>query len=161
MRHKKKKNKINRTRAHTKSTFHSIASSVIKHQRITTTVAKAKKTKPLVDKLITLGKKGDVHSRRRAANILEDKKVLKSLFEEIAPRFEDREGGYTRVIRRGYRKGDSAPLAIIELVGAPAEEKTKEDQSKEKEEKPPEEESEEEKKGFVEGLRGLFSKKDE
>lgn len=161
MRHKKKKNKINRTRAHTKSTFYSIASAVIKHERITTTFAKAKKVKPLVDKLITLGKKDDVHSRRKASNILEDKKVLKSLFEEIAPRFKERKGGYSRVIRRGYRKGDSAPLAILELVGTPKEEPKKVKTQKEKGKPPEEETEEEEKKGFVEGLRGLFRKKNE
>jgi len=167
MRHRKKRNKLNRSRAHTKATLASLANSVIKNESITTTITKAKKTKPVVDKLITLGKKGDLHSRRIASKIVQDKEILKILFDQVASRFKKRNGGYTRVIRKGQRAGDDATMAILELVnkkGKVTKKKTEKPskktitKEKKKEEKVPEEERRE-KKGFVGGLRDLFKKK--
>lgn len=167
MRHKKKKNKLNRSVSHTKSTFRSIANAVIEHERITTTLPKARKAKPMVEKLISLGKKGDLHSRQMAAKLVQDKKLLRSLFHRIGPRFKNRPGGYTRIIRIGNRIGDNAPLAILELVEK--EKIPKKKVTKLSKKIPPEkiEERKErrskkikkEKKSFVGGLRDLFKKK--
>ncbi len=166
MRHRKKKNKINRSRTHTKATFISIASSVIENERIVTTLSRAKKTRPIVDKLITLGKKNNLSAVRTASKIIPDKNLLKILFDEVAPRFKKRSGGYTRIVKSGYRNGDNAAMAILELVEKkekvvkPKDKKSKSkpDIKEEKDKEKKEEKKEEDKKGFVGGLRGFFKK---
>lgn len=96
--------------------LHGLASQLIIHERIRTTETKAKRLRPVAERLVTLGKEGSVHSRRRALSLIEDREVIHKLFAEVAPRFADREGGYTRVLKLGPRQGDAAPMAIIEFV---------------------------------------------
>lgn len=117
MRHRKKKGKLGRTSAHREAALANLAVAFILNGRITTTLAKAKALKPVVERLITLGKKqGDISARRRATVILRDKAAVKRLFEEVAGQFEDRNGGYTRIMHLDPRTGDGAPMAILELV---------------------------------------------
>jgi large subunit ribosomal protein L17 len=116
MRHMKSGRKLNRTQSHRKALFANMATSLIKHEQIVTTLPKAKELRRVTDKLITLGKKGDLHSRRRAASQLRDERMAKKLFDELGPRYKDRPGGYTRVLKAGFRQGDCAPMAVIELV---------------------------------------------
>jgi large subunit ribosomal protein L17 len=116
MRHMKSGRKLNRTQSHRKALFANMATSLIKHEQIVTTLPKAKELRRVTDKLITMGKKGDLHSRRRAASQLRDERMAKKLFDELGPRYKDRPGGYTRVLKAGYRQGDCAPMAVIELV---------------------------------------------
>lgn len=117
MRHLKSGRKLGRTASHRKALLANLAASVLEHKSIVTTTPKAKEARGVVDRLITFAKKGDLASRRQVLKTVRDKKLVKELFEEIAPRYEGRNGGYTRVIKLGYRKGDSAPLAVFELVG--------------------------------------------
>ncbi len=116
MRHRLKGRKLNRSSAHRKAMFANMAVSLLKHEQIKTTLPKAKELRPIVDKLITLGKRGSLHARRQALSQLPDDDVVAKLFEDLAERYEDRAGGYTRVLKAGFRYGDSAPMAIIELV---------------------------------------------
>lgn len=116
MRHSSGYRRLNRTSEHRKAMFANMAGSLIEHEQIKTTLPKAKELRSIVDKLITLGKRGDLHSRRRAASKLKQDHHVKKLFEELAPRYMKRNGGYTRVLKAGFRYGDSAPMAIIELV---------------------------------------------
>lgn len=116
MRHRKKGKKLGRNTAHRRALFANMAAAVIKHEQITTTLAKAKELRAVVDKLITLGKRGDLHARRQAAAVLYDEDMVKKLFDVLGPRYAKRAGGYTRVIRAGFRYGDSAPIAVFELV---------------------------------------------
>jgi large subunit ribosomal protein L17 len=116
MRHMKSGRKLNRTQSHRKALFANMATSLIKHEQIVTTLPKAKELRRVTDKLITMGKKGDLHSRRRAAAQLRDERMAKKLFDELGPRYKDRPGGYTRVLKAGFRQGDCAPMAVIELV---------------------------------------------
>ena len=117
MRHSKQKGKLNRDKAHRKALMRNLCREVIDHERITTSQAKAKAVKPQLEKLITLGKRGDLHARRQALSELgQDKFLVHKLFEEIAPRYEGRPGGYTRILKLGPRHGDNAPMARIELV---------------------------------------------
>ena len=116
MRHRISGRKLNRTREHRKAMFSNMAVALIKHEQITTTLPKAKDLRPIVEKLITLGKRGQIHDRRRAFSMLRDDAVTAKLFDTLAKRFADRNGGYTRVLKAGYRHGDSAPMAVIELV---------------------------------------------
>ena len=116
MKHRLKGKKLNRTSSHRKALLKNLSQALIKHEQIMTTLIKAKTLKPFVDKLITIGKKGDLHSRRLAITKLGDKKLVSKLFDVIAKRFENRNGGYSRVIKAGFRYGDSSPMAIIELV---------------------------------------------
>ena len=116
MKHKIKGKKLNRTSSHRKALFKNMAQAIIKHEQIITTLPKAKTMKPIVDKLITLAKKGSLHARRQAFSKLRDDKMVKKLFETLALRYADRAGGYTRVLKAGYRYGDSAAMAVIELV---------------------------------------------
>lgn len=111
-----KRNKLGRTSAHRRALFRSLVTSLILNGRIETTEAKAKAVRPFVDKMITLGKRGDLHARRQAAAFLMQPKAVQKLFDEVAPRYQDRNGGYTRVLKLGPRQGDAAPLSIIELV---------------------------------------------
>ena len=116
MRHKMGHRKLNRTSSHRKAMFANMSAALIKHEQIRTTVAKAKELRPIVEKLITLGKKGNLHARRFAIARLAPDANIEKLFGEIATRYESRSGGYTRIIKDGNRHGDSAPMAYIELV---------------------------------------------
>jgi large subunit ribosomal protein L17 len=116
MRHRLSGRKLNRTSAHRKAMFANMAAALIKHEQITTTLLKAKDLRAVVDRLITLGKKGNLHARRRALAVLRDRKLTDKLFTTLAERYAERPGGYTRVLRAGFRYGDSAPMAVIELV---------------------------------------------
>ena len=116
MRHRQAGRKLNRTSSHRKSLFKNMSQALIKHEQIVTTLPKAKELKSVVEKLITLGKNGSMHCRRLAFNQLRDKETVSKLFDTIATRYADRKGGYTRVLKAGFRYGDSAPMAVIELV---------------------------------------------
>lgn len=116
MRHRISGRKLNRTREHRKAMFSNMAVALIKHEQITTTLPKAKELRPIVEKLITLGKRGRLHDRRRAHAILRDDATTSKLFDALADRYVDRNGGYTRVLKAGYRYGDTAPMAVIEFV---------------------------------------------
>ena len=127
MRHGVAGRKLGRTTSHRKATFANMATALIVHEQIRTTLPKAKELRPVVEKLITLGKRGDLHARRQAIAEMRDVDMVKKLFEVIGPRYKDRNGGYTRVLKAGYRHGDSAPVAVIELVDRDVEAKGKED----------------------------------
>jgi large subunit ribosomal protein L17 len=116
MRHAKSGRKFNRTASHRKAMFANMAVALIKHEQIKTTLPKAKDLRGVVDRLITLGKRGDLHARRQALSVLRDSTIAAKLFKELAERYKDRPGGYTRVIKAGFRYGDMAPMAVIELV---------------------------------------------
>jgi large subunit ribosomal protein L17 len=116
MRHRKGPRKLNRTSSHRKAMFANMASALIKHEQIVTTLPKAKELRSVVDKLITLGKRGDLHARRQALSVIKDRDLVSKLFSTLAERYAERPGGYTRVLKAGFRYGDSAPMAIIELV---------------------------------------------
>ena len=116
MKHKIKGKKLNRTSSHRKALFKNMAQAIIKHEQIITTLPKAKTMKPIVDKLITLAKKGSLHARRQAFSKLRDDKMVTKLFGTLASRYAERTGGYTRVLKAGFRYGDSAAMAVIELV---------------------------------------------
>ena len=116
MRHLKSKRKLNKTSSHRKAMLANMAVALIKHEQIQTTLPKAKELSPFVDKLITLGKKGDLASRKKASSILPEKQWTSKIFDELSERYKERDGGYTRVLKAGFRYGDSAPLAVIELV---------------------------------------------
>lgn len=117
MRHRKDTKKLGRTKSHRKAMLSNQVASLIRHKRIRTTVAKAKVTRRWADRMITFGKKGDVAARRHVYRFIPKRDVIKILFDEVAPAFENRNGGYTRVIKLGNRQGDGAELAILELVG--------------------------------------------
>ena len=116
MRHLKSKRKLNKTSSHRKAMLGNMAVALIKHEQIQTTLPKAKELSPFVDKLITLGKKGDLASRKKAYSILPEKQWTSKIFDELSERYKERDGGYTRVLKAGLRYGDSAPMAVIELV---------------------------------------------
>lgn len=116
MRHRKSGRKLNRTSSHRKAMFKNMAQALIKHEQIMTTLPKAKELRGVVDKLVTLGKKGGLANRRLALSRLQDEAMVEKLFSEIAERYKERPGGYTRVLKAGFRKGDAAPMAVIELV---------------------------------------------
>lgn len=116
MRHGKAGRKLNRTSSHRKAMFANMAASLIEHEQITTTVPKAKEIRPFVEKLVTLGKKGDLSSRRLAVARTRDEEAVRKLFATLAPRYADRNGGYIRIMRAGFRYGDNAPMAVVEFV---------------------------------------------
>lgn len=116
MRHGMSGRKFNRTSSHRRAMFANMAAALITHEQIKTTLPKAKDLRPVVEKLITLGKKGGLHNRRQAYAMLRDDVVVAKLFDGIADRYKDRSGGYTRVLKAGFRYGDAAPMAMIELV---------------------------------------------
>lgn len=116
MRHGFKRRKLNRTASHRKAMFANMANALIKHEQIKTTLPKAKELKPIMDKLITLSKKGGLHRRRQAFSKLRDDAMVAKLFDTLAERYAERPGGYTRVLKAGFRHGDAAPMAFIELV---------------------------------------------
>ena len=119
MRHLKDHRKLGRTASHRKAMFRNMVTSIIQYERIETTLPKAKELRRYADRMITLGKKGTLHARRHALRYVQDPKAVQKLFAELATRFQDRAGGYTRIYHIGYRQGDNAPMAIIEYLGAP------------------------------------------
>jgi len=116
MRHKKSGRKLNRTSSHRISLMRNMVTSLLKHEQISTTLPKAKELRPIVEKIITLGKNDTLNNRRRVYAYVRDDKVVRKLFEVIGPRYKERPGGYTRVIKAGFRYGDAAPLGVIELI---------------------------------------------
>lgn len=123
MYHGKAGRKLGRTSSHKEAMFRNMVTSVIKHERIRTTDTKAKEIRKIAEKMITLGKRGDLHARRQALAFVRDKDMVKKLFGELADRYRERNGGYTRIIKTGYRVGDNAPISILELI---SDEKKKE-----------------------------------
>lgn len=116
MRHRKSGRKLNRTASHRKAMFANMAASLIEHEQIVTTLPKAKEIRPVVEKLVTLGKRGDLHARRQAISKIKDVEMVRKLFDTIATRYADRNGGYIRIMKAGFRKGDNAPMAVVEFV---------------------------------------------
>ncbi len=116
MRHGNSGRKLNRTSAHRKAMFANMAVALLKHEQIKTTLPKAKDLRRVVDRLISLGKRGDLHARRQAMSVLRDRTITAKLFADLAERYKDRPGGYTRVLKAGFRYGDMAPMGVIELV---------------------------------------------
>ncbi len=116
MRHRLAGRKLNRTKSHRRALFANMAVALLTHEQIKTTLPKAKDLRRIADKMITLGKRGDLHARRQALAELRDEAAVKKLFEVLGPRYADRPGGYTRVLKAGFRHGDAAPMAVIELV---------------------------------------------
>ncbi len=108
--------KLNRTKAQRRALMRGLVTAVLEHEQVETTEAKAKAARPLVEKMITLGKRGDLHSRRRVASYVNDDSVVKKVFDVLAERYADRPGGYTRVLKKGPRRGDGSPMVIVELV---------------------------------------------
>ena len=135
MRHRKKGRKLNRTAEHRKAMFKNMATALLTHEQIVTTLPKAKELRSVVDKLITLGKRGDLHARRQAASQLQtgtgsQGEVVSKLFGALADRYKERPGGYTRVLKAGFRYGDNAPMAVIELVDRDPDAKGKADRER-------------------------------
>ena len=116
MRHRQTGRKLNRTSSHRKSLFKNMSQALIKHEQIVTTLPKAKELRPFIEKVVTLGKKGDLSARRKTMSILQDEKMTKKIFDTLANRYSDRSGGYTRIIKLGNRFGDNAPTAVIEFI---------------------------------------------
>jgi large subunit ribosomal protein L17 len=132
MRHLNSGHKLGRQPAHRRATLRNLVTNVIERERITTTLRRAKETRPLVEQMITLGKRDTLHARRQAAAYLMTPAATKKLFQDIAPRFADRPGGYTRIIHAGFRIGDGADLAILELIGSKLKKKVKKERGGEK-----------------------------
>lgn len=132
MRHLNSGAKLGRQPAHRRATLRNLVTNVIEKERITTTVRRAKAARPLVERIITLGKRDSLHTRRQAASYLLTAVATKKLFDDIAPRFADRAGGYTRIIHAGFRIGDGAQLAILELLGSKLKKKEKKEKQKAK-----------------------------
>jgi len=130
MRHRKSGRKLNRTSSHRKAMFANMAAALIRHEQIVTTLPKAKELKPFVEKLVTLAKKGDLAARRMAISKVRDQAMVRKLFDTIGPRYDDRNGGYTRVLKAGFRYGDSAPVAVIEFVDRDEDAKGAEDRAR-------------------------------
>ncbi|HRJ69164.1 MAG TPA: 50S ribosomal protein L17 [Beijerinckiaceae bacterium] len=127
MRHGNKGRRFNRMASHRKAMFANLAQALITHEQIVTTLPKAKDLRPVVEKLVTLGKRGDLHARRQAIAQIRDADVVKKLFDVLGPRYKERNGGYTRVLKAGFRYGDNAPLAVIEFVDRDVDAKGKAD----------------------------------
>jgi large subunit ribosomal protein L17 len=130
MRHRNSGRKLGRTASHRKAMFANMAAALIRHEQIVTTLPKAKELRPVVEKLVTLAKRGDLHARRQAISELRDLGSVKKLFETIGPRYKARAGGYTRVLKAGYRFGDSAAVAVIEFVERDPEARGAEDRAR-------------------------------
>uniref|UniRef100_A0A832DEN4 Large ribosomal subunit protein bL17 n=1 Tax=Ignavibacterium album TaxID=591197 RepID=A0A832DEN4_9BACT len=150
MRHRVKGRKLKRTASHRTATLRSLATSVLKHKRIKTTLAKAKEARTFVEKLITKAKRNDLHSKRLIASEIKDKEVIKELFSEIVPKIGERPGGYTRVIKLGHRDGDAAQMAILELVDYNEVANKKAEERKEKREQKAQEKAAEKQKAAEE-----------
>jgi large subunit ribosomal protein L17 len=116
MYHGRAKRRFNRTAEHRKAMFANMCQAIIKHEQITTTLPKAKDLRPVIEKLVTLGKRGDLHARRQAIAQIKDVVMVRKLFDILGPRYKERNGGYTRVMKAGFRFGDNAPMAVIEFV---------------------------------------------
>jgi large subunit ribosomal protein L17 len=116
MRHGNAHRKLNRTAEHRRAMFANMCVALIKHEQITTTLPKAKELRPIVEKLVTLGKRGGLHARRQAIAQIHDVVIVRKLFDVLAPRYKERQGGYTRIMKAGFRFGDNAPLGVIEFV---------------------------------------------
>jgi large subunit ribosomal protein L17 len=125
MYHGRAKRRFNRTHEHRKAMFANLSQALIKHEQIVTTLPKAKDLRPVVEKLVTLGKRGDLHARRQAIAQIKDVDLVKKLFDVLGPRYKDRNGGYTRVLKAGFRYGDNAAMAVIEFVDRDEEAKGK------------------------------------
>jgi len=123
MRHGRSGRRLNRTVSHRKALFSNMAASLIEHEQITTTLPKAKELRPIVEKLVTLGKRGDLHARRQAIAAIKSDALVKRLFDTIAPRYAERHGGYLRIMKAGFRQGDNAAMAVIEFVDRDTEAK--------------------------------------
>lgn len=123
MYHGRAKRRFNRTSEHRKAMFSNMCQALIKHEQIVTTLPKAKDLRPVVEKLVTLGKRGDLHARRQAIAQVKDVVIVKKLFDVLGPRYKERNGGYTRVLKAGFRFGDNAPMAVIEFVDRDVEAK--------------------------------------
>ena len=123
MRHGNAHRKLGRKTQHRRAMFANMAAALVKHEQIVTTLPKAKELRPVVEKLVTLAKRGDLHARRNAISVMRDVPMVKKLFDVIGPRYKDRNGGYTRVLKAGFRYGDSAPRAVIEFVDRDTEAK--------------------------------------
>ncbi len=130
MRHRKQGRKLNRTQSHRKAMFMNMSVSLLTHEQIVTTLPKAKELRAVVDKLITLGKRGDLHARRQALSQLQSNPTVQKLFSTLAERYKERPGGYTRVLKAGFRYGDNAPMAVIELVDRDPDAKGKADRER-------------------------------
>lgn len=130
MRHGLAHRKLNRTSEHRKAMFANMAASLIEHEQIVTTLPKAKELRPIMEKLVTLAKKGDLSSRRRAISKIRNKDMAKKLFDVLGPRYEERNGGYVRIMKAGFRHGDNAPMAVIELVERDEEARGKSDRER-------------------------------
>jgi len=123
MRHGNSGRKLNRTASHRKAMFANMAASLVEHEQIVTTLPKAKEIRPIVEKLVTLGKRGNLHARRQAIANIRDAKLVAKLFDILAPRYATRQGGYLRIMKAGFRAGDNAPLAVVEFVDRDVEAK--------------------------------------
>lgn len=132
MRHLKAGKKLNRTSAHRKALFRNLVTSLLAHEQVQTTDAKAKAVRRWADRMISLGKRGTLHARRQALAFVQSKSVVKKLFDEVGPRFRDRPGGYTRVIKIGHRRGDAAPMSVIELTDRGAVSKSEAERKRER-----------------------------
>lgn len=121
MRHRQGGRKLGRTTSHKEAMLRNLVTAFLKHEKIVTTDIRAKELRRVAEKMITLGKKGSLHARRQALAVIRERDVVKKLFEELSARYGDREGGYTRIVKTGYRVGDSAPLSVIELIPKPGE----------------------------------------
>jgi large subunit ribosomal protein L17 len=125
MRHLKAGSKLGKQPAHRRAVLRNLVTNLILHERISTTIRRAKATRPLAERMITLGKRDTLHTRRQAASFLQTPEATKKLFGELAPRFADRQGGYTRIVRNGFRIGDGAELAVLEFIGSELKRKEK------------------------------------
>jgi large subunit ribosomal protein L17 len=121
MRHRQGGRKLGRTTSHKEAMLRNLVTAFLKHEKIVTTDIKAKELRRVAEKMITLGKRGGLHARRQALAVIRERDVVKKLFEELSARYGDREGGYTRIVKTGYRAGDNAPLSVIELIPKPGE----------------------------------------
>jgi len=126
MRHRKAGRKLGRVSSHRKAMLSNMTTSLLKHERIITTDAKAKELRSVAEKVITLGKGGSLHARRQTLSLIRDRQVTKKVFDELSSRYSDRQGGYTRIIKIGYRDGDNAPLSVVELISEVKKVKDKE-----------------------------------
>ncbi|MCP5367362.1 MAG: 50S ribosomal protein L17 [Hyphomicrobiales bacterium] len=133
MRHRMSGRKLNRTSSHRKAMLANMTVSLLRHEQITTTLPKAKELRKVADKMITLGKRGNLHARRQASSFLCDDVIVRKLFDGLADRYKDRPGGYTRVLKAGFRHGDAAPMAVIELVDRDPEVKGADDKARHEE----------------------------
>lgn len=130
MRHRKSGRKLGRVSSHRKAMLKNMAASLLKHERIITTDAKAKEIRSVAERIITFGKKGSLHARRQTLSFVRDRQITKKVFDELSARYSDRNGGYTRIIKIGYRDGDNAPLSVVELISQQKKKAGKEDAEK-------------------------------